>query len=91
MGRWYETAQGMVVAVEFLDHCDGGKEPLLCRAYGTVVEVRPRHLVVCYWKVLDEDQETHETTTRPTSSCGARSPRSRGSWRRNDALLALHP
>jgi hypothetical protein len=50
--------RGMVVLVEFLDHCEGGSRPIACRAYGKLVDVDRRHLTVCPWETLAEDSAT---------------------------------
>jgi hypothetical protein len=44
--------RGMIVAVEFLDHCEGGKDPIACRVYGKLTGIEKKHLVVTSWETL---------------------------------------
>jgi hypothetical protein len=50
--------RGMIVAVDFLDHCEGGSKPIACRVYGKLTGIERKHLVVTAWETLADDAAT---------------------------------
>jgi len=45
--------KGMTVEIEFLDHVEDGNEPMAFTAYGRLVEVQRKFLVVESWTYSD--------------------------------------
>ena len=50
---------GDIVAVEFWDHCEGGRELMECVVYGRLLSQDSKKLTICSWELpkhLDDEQ-----------------------------------
>lgn len=45
--------KGMIVEVEFLDHVEDGNEPIAFTAYGRLVDVQRKFIIVESWAYFD--------------------------------------
>jgi len=65
--------RNQIVAVEFLDHVEGGSEPIRCVVYGRLARIAPDVLVIDSWEYADarkphDDNETRFTIVRAAIS-----------------------
>lgn len=44
--------RGMTLRVDFLDHCEDNDNPFVCRVTGSLVRVRPDHIVIDCWETI---------------------------------------
>ena len=59
--RIMPSAEGKFVAISFFDHCLGSDaEVIECTAFGKVVEVSQREIILEYWSIHTRDKETEE-------------------------------
>ncbi len=49
--------RGQVVAIEFLDHCEGGSTPIEFVVFGRLAAVKPQSLTVAAWTYADKAKE----------------------------------
>lgn len=55
--------RGNVVAIDFLDHVQDGKDPLEFRVFGRVIAVDRRSITVAAWEYADQKAPDHNCTT----------------------------
>jgi hypothetical protein len=53
--RLSKTLIGQPVEVRFADHCEGGLTPMDVVAYGRLIDVARKHIVIAAWIPLDDD------------------------------------
>ena len=62
MGTFMKTnfKIGQAYRIEFLDHCTGSDEEILCEVFGRVLKQTENSVVLSWWNVLNSDKETKD-------------------------------